>query len=84
MKARLKTGGIVIGVLLILYWIVKHNQAAPAEKPTAENIGAAGVPYNPRVYWGPAGKPWTGYAGNENQYMPLFGFVGYSTYGTMG
>ncbi len=80
---ELKTGGVALAILAILYWIVKHNQPARAEKPTPENIGSSGIPYNPHLYWGPSGKPWSGYTGNENQYMPLFGFVGYSTYGTM-
>lgn len=90
---------IIIILLVIWLWMrrgknASQNAAAsplpatalwgPGGHPFAQ--GSQGVSENPTIseYNVNVPVPSYGYGGNSSVYMPLFGFVGYSSYGTYG
>ena len=87
-KQKIHIIAITILTGLILYWIVKHYHLLGM---SAQNKTPSGNPFDAQAQYGKNGKPFvqtdhvtvsfeTGaYGGNQNIYMPLFGFVGYSS-----
>ena len=87
------TIGAVLAIALIawLLWRRYTTLHAAANVPAkAQYLGPTGLPITPQIQYGQPGAfqlnlgsitlPGFHYSGNQQIYMPMFGFVGYSNY----
>lgn len=84
MKNHIKIFAIVAISTLIIYALLKRYGLLPH---MSKEKTASGNPFDMKTQFG-GDSPFAGvdsgngYGGNESVYMPLFGFVGYSSYAT--
>jgi hypothetical protein len=81
-KERVHLGLAAAVVLVAVFFFLSYGRKKANQEPPADTVPGAPWPTLPGLYWG-QDEPFSGYGGNSSVLMPLFGFVGYSTYATI-